>query len=209
MSKHLLSGRFSNPGLSSALPQEHTPVKRSRRPPWFVSLGAAVKRASLARHGQASIWKHFFSINLSQTPTCVSLQGYFRQAETAWAAPSWSSLRSRCDDRAPQKHLASATHSPGPLPPGSLPDPDVWLGLRAVLVPVSSPSSRGRKMVARWPHQTHKRILFGPHSVFCCNLSAVRWSKHSTSSPQSPSLPIVFHPSASHISITCLVPEAI
>lgn len=43
----------------------------------------------------------------------------------------------------------------------------------------------------------------------CCNLNATRWGKHSASSPQSPSLPTVLHPSASRISITCLVPEAI
>lgn len=93
------------------------------------------------------------------------------------------------------------------LPSGSLPGPDLWIYLRAVLVPASS-SSRGRKMAARWPCQRHKGILFGPHSVCCCcNVNATRWGEHSASSPQSPSLPTVLHLSASRISITCLVSE--
>ena len=79
---------------------------------------------------------------------------------------------------------------------------------------LASSSFRGRKMAARRPPETHQRILFGPHSVFCFfffgfNLNAVRWGKHSPSSPQSPSIPVVLHPSVSPISITCLAPGAI
>lgn len=204
MSKRSLPGHSSNPGLSSASPGEHAPVNTSGRSLWLASPGVEVERPSLARHGQTSDWKRFSSISFSRTPTCRAIRPGGNSAGCSLLVSLRPTWRSR-----PPGNTPLPRHSPRP-PASWLPaQPDVWLCPRAVLVPVSSPSSRGRKMAARWPRQTHKRILFGPHSVFGCNLSAVRWGKHSTSSPRSPSLPIVFHPSASRISITCLVPEAI
>lgn len=65
------------------------------------------------------------------------------------------------------------------------------------------------QMAARRPHQTRQQFFVWSSVCFVFNLNAFGRGKHSPSSPQSPSCPAVLHPSASHISITCLVREAI
>ena len=76
---------------------------------------------------------------------------------------------------------------------------------------LASSSSRGRKMVARRPRDPPADFVWSSQCFFFFwfNLNAMRWGKHSPSSPQSPSIPIVLHPSTSPISITCLAPGAI
>lgn len=101
--------------------------------------------------GQNINWQHFFLINLSQTQTCLFLQGHFHPVRNTSCSPlvffPFQQLQLWTVNHSLLRNTqTSRTHLPGPS--GSLPNPYTWVFLRALSLSSSSPSSRGRKMAA-------------------------------------------------------------